>query len=106
GLFPRIGDYDKWAIQWGYKSSFAKDAKEDKKIVNQWVIDSLKSNPRLWFGTESNPFDPRSQTEDLGDNSMKASEYGIKNLQRIVPRLIQWTYEPNEGYKNLRQVYS
>jgi len=61
---------------------------------------------RLWFGSEFSSDDPRVQTEDLGDNAMKASEYGIKNLQRIVPRLIHWTYEPNEGYRNLRGLYS
>ena len=105
GMFPRIGDYDKWAIQWGYKASFAKDDKEDKKIVNQWVIDSLKANPRLWFGTESNPFDPRSQTEDLGDNNMKASEYGIKNLKRIIVKLPEWTKEDADKYDNLRDMY-
>ena len=106
GLFPRIGEYDKWAIQWGYKASFAKTEKEDKKIVNQWVIDSLRSNPRLWFGTESNPFDPRSQTEDLGDNSMKASEYGIMNLKRIIVKLPEWTKEDADKYDNLRDMYS
>lgn len=105
GLFPRIGDYDKWAIEWGYKASFAKDEKEDKKIVNQWVIDSLKANPRLWFGTETNPFDPRSQTEDLGDNSMKASAYGIKNLKRIIVKLPEWTKEEADKYDNLRDMY-
>ena len=105
GLFPRIGDYDKWAIEWGYKASFAKDEKEDKKIVNKWVIDSLKANPRLWFGTETNPFDPREQTEDLGDNSMKASEYGIKNLKRIIVQLPEWTKEEADKYDNLRDMY-
>jgi uncharacterized protein DUF4953/uncharacterized protein DUF5117/uncharacterized protein DUF5118 len=106
GLFPRIGEYDKWAIQWGYKASFAKDAKEDKKIVNKWVIDSLKANPRLWFGTETNPFDPREQTEDLGDNSMKASAYGILNLKRIIVNLPEWTKEDADKYDNLRDMYS
>jgi Met-zincin/Domain of unknown function (DUF5117)/Domain of unknown function (DUF5118) len=105
GLFPRIGDYDIWAIQWGYRSSFAKDEKEDQKIVNKWIIDSLKANPRLWFGTETNPFDPREQTEDLGDNSMKASEYGIKNLKRIIVQLPEWTKEDADKYDNLRDMY-
>ena len=50
----------------------------------------LKANPRLWFGTETNPYDPHSQTEDLGDDNMKASAYGIKNLQRILPQLPMW----------------
>ncbi len=105
GLFPRIGVYDKWAIQWGYKPSFAKDEEEDKKIVNKWIVDSLKANPRLWFGTETNPYDPRSQTEDLGDNSMKASEYGIKNLKRIIAKLPEWTSEEADKYENLRDMY-
>jgi hypothetical protein len=106
GLFPRIGEYDKWAIQWGYKASFASDEKEDKKIVNKWVIDSLKANPRLWFGTETNPFDPREQTEDLGDNSMKASAYGILNLKRIIVKLPEWTTEEADKYENLRDIYT
>jgi hypothetical protein len=106
GLFPRIGDYDRWAIQWGYKASFAKDAKEDEKIVNKWIIDSLKANPRLWFGTETNPFDPRSQTEDLSDNNIKASEYGIKNLKRIIVKLPEWTKEEGDKYENLSDMYN
>jgi hypothetical protein len=106
GMFPRIGDYDKWAIQWGYKATFAKDEKDDQKITNKWVTDSLKANPRLWFGTESNPFDPRSQTEDLGDNSVKASEYGIANLKRIVPNLTEWTKEEADKYDNLETMYA
>lgn len=106
GMFPRIGDYDKWAIQWGYKETFAKDEKDDQKIVNKWVTDSLKANPRLWFGTETNPFDPRSQTEDLGDNSMRASHYGIANLKRIVPKLTEWTNEEADKYENLGTMYA
>jgi len=106
GLFPRIGDYDKWAIQWGYSPTNAKDETEDEKIINKWVIDSLKANPRLWFGTETNPFDPHSQTEDLGDNAMKASEYGIKNLKRIIVNLPAWTKEEADKYNNLEDMYT
>ena len=46
-------------------------------------------NNRLWFGTETSPYDPRYQTEDIGDNAMRASEYGIKNLKRILPNLLE-----------------
>ncbi len=106
GMFPRIGDYDRWAIQWGYKATFAADEKEDKKIVNRWVIDSLKANPRLWFGTETNRYDPHSQTEDLGDNSMVASRYGILNLKRIIPKLPEWTKEEADKYDNLETMYN
>ncbi len=104
-LFPRIGDYDKWAIKWGY--SYFKDAKnemEEKALLNEMTKDAYK-NRRLWFGTETSPFDPRYQTEDLGDNAMKASEYGIKNLKRILPNLIDWSKENGEDYKELEGLY-
>lgn len=104
-LFPRIGEYDRWAIRWGYSYSGAKTPKEDAKVVNRWIIDSLKTNPRLWFGGEGFNGDPRAQMEDLGDNSMKASAYGIKNLQRILPNLIEWTREEGDKYDNLSDMY-
>ena len=105
GLFPRIGDYDKWAIEWGYKRfpEFKSPEAEQSKL-NTWVIERLKNN-RLWFGTEMNPDDPRSQSEQVGDDAMKGSYYGIKNLQRIVPNLHQWTKEPNEDFEGLRTIY-
>lgn len=106
GLFPRIGDYDKWAIEWGYRwlPQF-KTAEEEVPYLQQLTTERLK-NKRLWFGTETNPDDPRSQNEDLGNDAMKASMYGIKNLQRIVPNLIQWTKEPNTGYEGLSEMYN
>ena len=105
GLYPRIGDYDKWAIQWGYKGiPDTKNEEEDKKILNKWAIDSLK-NPRLWFGGEGQNTDPRAQTEDLSDNNVKASEYGIKNLKRILPMLPEWTREEADQYDNLEEMY-
>jgi hypothetical protein len=106
GLYARIGEYDDWAIQWGYKPiEGTKDEEEDKKILNKWIIDSLSANSRLWFGGEGQNFDPRAQTEDLGDNSMKASEYGIRNLKRILPNLLQWTKEEADRYDNLEEIY-
>jgi len=105
GIYPRIGDYDLWAIEWGYKLlPDAKSATDEVAILNKITVDKLK-NRRNWFGTESNPNDPHSQNEDLGDNAMKASEYGIKNLQRILAKLPDWTEEPNEDYDNLEIMY-
>ncbi len=106
GLFPLIGDYDIWAIKWGY-TLFPqyKSAEEEKGYLNKWVIENLK-NRRLWWGDgESNQDDPRSQTEDLGDDAIKASMYGIKNLQRIIPNLLGWTKEENKDYSNLSDIY-
>lgn len=106
GLFPRIGDYDIWAIEWGYKwYPQAKSAEDETPILNALTIERLK-NKRLWFGRETNPDDPRSQNEDLGDNSMKASAYGVKNLQRIVPNLQAWSKESNKDYESLTTLYN
>ena len=105
GLIGRVGDYDKWAIEWGYKLfPQYKSADAEKAHVNKWVIDKLRDK-RLWFGTELNPDDPRSQSEQVGDDAMKASVYGIRNLQRIIPNLLEWTREDNEGYNNLKEMY-
>jgi len=105
GLFPRIGDYDLWAIEWGYRwmPEYA-DAQEEAAALQQITTEKLK-NKRLWFGTETNPDDPRSQNEDLGDDAMKAGGYGIKNLQRIIPNLAEWTKKPNESYELLQEMY-
>lgn len=105
GLFPRIGDYDHWAIEWGYRlfPDFP-DAQSEREYLNPWVIEKLK-NKRLWFGTESNPDDPRSQAEQVGDDAMRANELGIRNLKRIVPNLAKWTKTPNETYANLKAMH-
>jgi hypothetical protein len=107
GLFPRIGDYDKWAIEWGYGHVDAASEEDEAKKLNSMFIERYRKNPRIWFGTyESGNFsDPRTQSEDLGDNSMKASEYGIRNLKRIVPKLPEWTKEEGDDYGNLSQMY-
>ena len=108
GLFPRIGDYDRWAIEWGYRwFPQAKNADDETPLLNKWTIEKLTANKRLWWGDgESNRGDPRSQTEDLGDNSMKAGSYGIKNLQRIITNLPAWTKEADKDYSNLANMYN
>lgn len=104
-LYPRINYYDKWAIEWGYKLlPQAKTPEAETPILNKWTVEKLKDK-KFWFGTESNPDDPRSQNEDLGDNAMVASAYGIKNLQYIMPNLLSWTKVDNEGYGNLAELY-
>lgn len=106
GIFPRIGDYDEWAIAWGYRR-FAeyKSADAEKTAMNKWVMEKMK-NKRLWFGDgETNRDDPRNQTEQVGDDAVKGSLYGIKNLKRIMPNLNEWTKEPNEDYANLEMMY-
>lgn len=107
GLFPRIGDYDKWAIEWGYKPLFGtKDADEDKLLLNKMTVAQLEKSRRYWFGGEGYDNNPLAQSEDLGDNSMKASEYGLKNLRRIIKALPEWTAEEGDLNQNLADMYN
>ncbi|WP_321332281.1 zinc-dependent metalloprotease [uncultured Bacteroides sp.] len=106
GIFPRIGDYDKWAIEWGYKwlPQF-KTADEEEEYSNKLIIKRLNNNKRLFFGSEYESTDPRSQSEDLGDDPVLASTYGMKNLKRILPQLRDWTCQANKGYDGWRNIY-
>lgn len=107
GIFPRIGIYDKWSIEWGYRWLPQFQTPEDEvAFSNQSIIEKQKTDVRYTFGTESDPNDPRNQSEDLGDDSMLASLYGIKNLKRIVPQILTWSYEPNKSYAGAGEIYS
>jgi hypothetical protein len=106
-LMPRVGDYDKWAIEWAYKPIYgSKSETEDKITLNRWYLDKAAGNPRLHFTTEGSPYDPRSQNEDLGDNAVTASEYGIKNLKRILPGIIEWNKKEAEDYDRVAEGYN
>lgn len=106
GIFPRINDYDKWAIQWGY-SYFpnAKSEKEERKLLNDLTVKTITGNRRLWFGGEGRDNDPLALTEDLSDDVMKASDYGLKNLRRVVKGLPEWIYEEGNLGDNLAEGY-
>ena len=104
-LMPEIGVYDKYAIEWGYRPIPGKSAKEEKEILDDWIM-AHAGDPMYRFGRQQwSVIDPSSQTEDLGDDAVKASDYGIENLKRIVPNLIKWTYEKGENYDKLDQMY-
>lgn len=110
GIFPRIGDYDLWAIEWGYTPTWnAYDELSDHWELEKLVKQRLSGNCRLWFGDgETNRTnDPRCQTEDLGDDAVKASEYGILNLRRELTHLPEWTYESSDiNNSNLKDMYN
>ena len=105
-LMPDIGPYDKYAIAWGYRPILGKSAEEEKATLNKWITDKA-GDPMYRFGHQQvvNVVDPSSQTEDLGDDAIKASTYGIKNLKRILPRLEEWTTKDGETYEELGTMY-
>jgi hypothetical protein len=100
---PNIGLYDKYSIKWGYKPILGVSAEEEKKILQGWI---LEKQDDLTYRYGDPGIDPSSQTEDLGDNAVKASEYGIANLKRIVPELINWSTVDGEDFNDLREMYN
>ncbi|WP_343487889.1 zinc-dependent metalloprotease [Allomuricauda sp. d1] len=106
-LMPDIGVYDKHSIRWGYRPILDKSAEDEKPILNQWILEHA-DDPMYRFGHQQvgDVHDPSSQTEDLGDDAIKASEYGIANLKRIVPNLTEWTTEEGEDYDDLENMYN
>ncbi|MFM2394970.1 MAG: hypothetical protein RLZZ546_2953 [Bacteroidota bacterium] len=106
GLMPGIGVYDDWSIEFGYKLlPNIKNPEDERPIINQWIT-SHANNPMYRFGRQRGlPVDPTSQTEDIGDNAMKASALGIENLKRIVPNLIQWSGEATKDFSELKELY-
>ena len=105
-LMPDIGPYDKYAIEWGYRPILDKSAEEEKEILDEWILEKA-GDPLYRFGSQQSGgvIDPSSQTEDLGDDAVLASEYGIKNLKRIMPKLIEWTAEDGKNYDDLDDMY-
>ncbi|MEZ4376961.1 MAG: zinc-dependent metalloprotease [Gemmatimonadales bacterium] len=103
-MHPGIGPYDKYSIRWGYRPILdAATADAEKPTLDAWIAEHA-DDPMYRFGDPSGT-DPGSQTEDLGDDGVKASEYGIANLKRIMPRLLEYSYEPGADFSQLREMY-
>ncbi len=105
-LMPDIGIYDKHAIRWGYKPILDKNAEDEKPVLDGWILEHA-GDPLYRFGHQQigDVVDPSSQTEDLGDDAIKASMYGIANLKLIIPKLVEWTAEDGKNYDDLKTLY-
>lgn len=107
-LIPRIGEYDEFAIEWGYRYfPDLQDADKEQKYLQDWVTAKRKENPRLLFGTETDQYDPRFQSEDLSSNSIAANTLGMKNLKVIMDSIMTWTANADdENYALLKEMYN
>jgi len=104
-FFPRVGEYDKWAVKWGYTWFGDMSLEEQEEQLHEWTVERA-DDPTYFYGRQTgSKIDPRSQNEDLGDNSMKASTYGIANLQVITDNLIEWTSQYGEDFSELDELY-
>ena len=102
-ITPKIGEYDKYAIEWGYRWYSPNDNETTKLNA---LITKHQDDPIYFYGEQQgNVIDPRSQSEDLGNDAMKASEYGLKNLKRVVDNILSWTYEKDQSYYETGKLY-
>ena len=105
---PRFGEYDKYLIKWTYTPVFnVNTVDEEAVITGKWITDAIKENPVYRYGKQQvyGVVDPRSQTEDIGDNSMKATRYGIKNLKYIMNNLENWISEDDDTYEYREDLF-
>jgi len=105
-FFPKIGEYDLWVTQYGYKPiPNVDDPEDEEETLNAWIKEK-GNDPIYRYGRQRRlPVDPTAQTEDIGHDAMIASELGIKNLKRILDRLMEWTTKEGEDYDDLRELY-
>ena len=100
-----MGPYDKYAINWGYRYlPEANSAAEEKQVLDKWILEKA-GDPVYEFGNGYGGIDPQSQRESLGQDQVKASEYGLANLKKVVPQLVNWTSADGKSYDDLEEVY-
>ncbi len=103
----RVGPFDDFAINWGYRViPDAKTADAEQGTLNGWIKNQTGRFPYRFVPAEYGSIDPRSQTEDLGDDPVKASTYAVMNYKRMIPNLIRWTTAPGGDYADLQEVYT
>ena len=98
----QLGPYDDYSIEWGYRYFPGKNILEEKEILTEYV-DKKSLNPIYMFGSSWG--DPNSQTENIGDDPIKASTYGLKNLKIVANNFMDWIYEPDKDYTDLDEIY-
>lgn len=99
----QLGPYDDYSIEWGYRF-FPMETSETEKVSLRKMVDKKSMNPLYMYGSGGN--DPNTQTENIGDDPIKASYYGIKNLKIVVSNLDDWTTKKGQSYEDLNELYN
>jgi hypothetical protein len=101
----QMGPYDHYAVNWGYRwLPNIQEPEDEKATLNQWILEKA-DDPKFKYGRQSSYFDPQSQTECIGDDPIKASTYGIKNLKYVMTQLPSWTSDQTNDYDDLEELY-
>jgi hypothetical protein len=101
----QIGPYDHYAINWGYRSiPGAFSAEAERTTLDNWIMQKA-GDVKYVFGKQGSRFDPTSQTEDIGNDAIKASNYALKNLKYVAQNLPMWTSSQTNDYDDLEELY-
>jgi len=104
-LMPKIGIWDYYVIDWGYRRISGARRPEDERPVLDSLARLQDASPWLRFG-DPDGIDPRTQTEALGEDPVKATRYGLANIKRLVPMLLPATTTNRlEDYELLSDLY-
>ena len=102
----RLGPFDDFAINWGYRViPSAKTADAERSTLNDWLVKQSGPLAYRYVPQSYGGVDPRSQTEDLGDDPVKATSYALQNLRKVVPQLVAWTTRPGDDFGDLDEIY-
>ena len=101
---PLIGVYDIHAINWGYRLFPGDLTPEQEKPLLNKIITDKGDDPMFKFGAQQifNTLSPADQTEDLGNDHIKAGNYAIANMKKMVPQLEKWFHEEGEDYMEIK----
>ncbi len=104
---PHIGVYDMMAIEWGYRW-YPDEEKARPELADFLRRHSGKEYRYSEAQSQRTAVDPRSLSEDLGDDAMKSAAYGMENLKRIMPHIVDWTRtgEPGQSYDEASKLYN
>ncbi|MDT7833335.1 zinc-dependent metalloprotease [Flavobacteriaceae bacterium S356] len=102
----QLGPYDHYSINWGYRVIPNATTPEDEvKTLDKWIA-AKADDPKYLFGVQRRgAFDPASQTEGIGNDQVKASTYGVKNLKYVAQNLSKWTSDQTNNYGDLNELY-
>lgn len=104
---PLIGECDYFNVKWLYTPIFdVKTSEEEVPILDKWVSEKA-GDPRYRYGKQQifGVIDPSAQTEDLGDDLVKSSEYGVKNLKYLMAHLNEWIGDEDKDYSYRESIY-
>ena len=100
----QMGPYDNYAVNWGYRLlPDAKTPEDEVPTLNKWV-EAKAGDARFRFGNQGTTFDPSSQTEDIGNDPVRASTYAVKNLKYVAKNLASWTSNKTNDYEDLIEL--